>query len=97
MTSGFALLYLSFVGSLIAFAAFVWLLQRTSPPLISTYAFVNPVVAVFLGWLVLDEPLHARILTAAALIVGAVVAIQYARYRALREIDPLGLRPRNAS
>jgi drug/metabolite transporter (DMT)-like permease len=92
VTSGLALLYLSFFGSLVAFAAFVWLLQRTSPPLISTYAFVNPVVAVFLGWLVLDEPLHARILTAAALIVGAVVAIQYARYRALREIDPIGLR-----
>ena len=47
---------------------------------------------VFLGWFVLDEPLHARILTAAALIVSAVVAIQYARYRALREIDPAGLR-----
>jgi drug/metabolite transporter (DMT)-like permease len=92
LTSFLALLYLSLFGSLVAFAAFVWLLQRTSPPLISTYAFVNPVVAVFLGWLVLDEPLHTRILTAAALIVSAVVAIQYARYRALRDTEVVDLR-----
>jgi drug/metabolite transporter (DMT)-like permease len=85
-TSLLALLYLSVFGSLVAFAAFTWLLQHTSPPLISTYAFVNPMIAVFLGWLVLDEPLHARILAAAALIVGAVIAIQYARYRTLRAL-----------
>jgi drug/metabolite transporter (DMT)-like permease len=87
-TSYFALLYLSLFGSLVAFAAYVWLNLRTSPALISTYAFVNPVVAVFLGYLVLDEPLHTRVLSATALIVGAVVAIQYARFRALRGAEP---------
>jgi drug/metabolite transporter (DMT)-like permease len=86
-TSVLALAYLSVFGSFVAFAAFVWLLQRTSPALISTYAFVNPVVAVVLGWLVLSEPLHSRVLLAMALIVGAVVALQVSQYRSTRLIS----------
>jgi drug/metabolite transporter (DMT)-like permease len=77
-----ALAYLAVFGSLVGFGAFVWLLRRTSPALISTYAFVNPLVAVFLGWLVLSEPVHARMIAATALIIGAVVLIQLAGARA---------------
>jgi drug/metabolite transporter (DMT)-like permease len=70
-----AVAYLVVFGSLVAFTAYVWLLRAASPALVSTYAFVNPVVAVFLGWLLASEPVSARTLVAAAVIVGAVVLI----------------------
>ncbi len=70
-----AVAYLVVFGSLVAFTAYVWLLRAASPALVSTYAFVNPVVAVFLGWLLAAEPVSARTLAAAAVIVGAVVLI----------------------
>ncbi len=70
-----AVSYLVVFGSLVAFTAYVWLLRAASPALVSTYAFVNPVVAVFLGWLLAAEPVGARTLVAAAVIVGAVVLI----------------------
>ena len=66
--------YLVVFGSLVAFTAYIWLLRAASPALVSTYAFVNPVVAVFLGWLLAAES-AARTLVAAAVIVGAVVLI----------------------
>jgi drug/metabolite transporter (DMT)-like permease len=70
-----AIAYLVVFGSLVAFTAYIWLLRAASPALVSTYAFVNPVVAVFLGWLLASEPVSARTLVAAAVIVGAVVLI----------------------
>jgi drug/metabolite transporter (DMT)-like permease len=70
-----ALAYLIVFGSLVAFSAYVWLLRVTTPALVSTYAYVNPVVAVFLGWMVLGEPITARVLVAAAIIIGAVAII----------------------
>ncbi|MBK9062556.1 MAG: EamA family transporter [Acidobacteria bacterium] len=70
-----AVAYLVVFGSLVAFTAYVWLLRAASPALVSTYAFVNPVVAVFLGWLLASEPVSARTLAAAAVIVAAVVLI----------------------
>ncbi len=48
-------------GSLVAFTTFAWLMKRASPTLVSTYAYVNPIVAVFLGWLLLDEKLDGQI------------------------------------
>jgi drug/metabolite transporter (DMT)-like permease len=77
--SWLALLYLIVVGSWIGFSAYVWLLKNASLPLVSTYAYVNPVVALFLGALILDEPITPRILVAAAIIVGAVVLTVRAR------------------
>jgi drug/metabolite transporter (DMT)-like permease len=70
-----AVAYLVVFGSLVAFTAYIWLLRAASPALVSTYAFVNPVVAVFLGWLLASEPVSARTLAAAAVIVAAVVLI----------------------
>lgn len=67
--------YLVVFGSLVAFTAYVWLLRVASPALVATYAFVNPVVAVFLGWLLASEPVGERTLLAAAVIVGAVLLI----------------------
>ncbi|MDQ2952445.1 MAG: EamA family transporter [Chloroflexota bacterium] len=71
--SGFA--YLVVFGSLLAYSAYTWLLQNTSVSLVSTYAYVNPVVAVFLGTLFLAEPITPTMLVGAALILAAVAFI----------------------
>ena len=68
------LFYLAIIGSL-AFVAYVWLLKVTTPAKASTYAFVNPVVAVFLGWLLGGEEITARTIIAAAVIISAVAVI----------------------
>jgi len=77
--SWMALLYLIVFGSLIAFSAYVWLVHAVSPALLSTYAFVNPVVAVFLGWALASEPITVRTLVAAAIIIGGVALITIGR------------------
>ena len=69
--------YLVVFGSLIGFSAFTYLLRVTTPQKVSTSAFVNPLVAVVLGWLVLGEAITPRTLVAAAIIVGAVVLIRF--------------------
>lgn len=71
--AGFA--YLVIFGSLIAFSAYTWLLQNAPVSLVSTYAYVNPVVAVFLGALFLAEPITPTMLAGAALILAAVAFI----------------------
>lgn len=75
--SGF--FYLVVFGSLIGFTAFAWLLRVSSPAKVSTYAFVNPVIAVLLGWAIAHEPVGARTIAAAAVIVGAVALITLAK------------------
>jgi drug/metabolite transporter (DMT)-like permease len=70
-----AFLYLSIFGSLVAFSTFGWLLTVSTPARLSTTAFVNPVVAVLLGWLLLGESLSTRAQAGAALIVCAVVVM----------------------
>lgn len=71
--------YLTTVGSLVGFTAYIWLLRHQPASRISTYAYVNPVVAVFLGWAIAGEPLTVRTMIAAAIIVGAVALITTAR------------------
>ncbi len=81
LTSALALLYLIVFGSLIAFSAYSWLIRTTEPTLVITYAYVNPVVAIFLGWLIADEAVSARILIAAVLIIGSVILVTRANAR----------------
>lgn len=69
------LAYLAIIGSLVAFTAYAWLLQNTTAAKAATYAFVNPVIAVFLGWWLGGEALGPRALGAAAFIIGAVALI----------------------
>ena len=69
------LAYLVVLGSLVAYTAYMWVLRHASASLVSTYAYVNPVVAVFLGWLIAGETLTPRMLLAAAVIVAAVAVI----------------------
>ena len=71
----FAVAYLVFIGSLVGFSAYVWLLKNASPYLASTYAFVNPLVALFLGYFFADELLSVKALLATVLIISAVVMI----------------------
>ncbi len=76
-----AVAYLTVVGSLLAFTAYGWLLRVAPLPLIATYAYVNPVVAVILGAFVRHEPIDPRTLVAGAVIIGAVALIVTARGR----------------
>ena len=70
-----AFAYLVLVGSLIGFSTFVWLMKHSTPARVATYAYVNPIVAVFLGWLLLGEPVTTRTLIASGIIVTAVAII----------------------
>ncbi|HEX4964240.1 MAG TPA: drug/metabolite exporter YedA [Thermoanaerobaculia bacterium] len=70
--------YLIVFGAIVAFTAYVWLLRVASPVLVSTYAYVNPVVAVLLGWLFAGEPLTGKTLAAAAVILTGVALISIA-------------------
>jgi drug/metabolite transporter (DMT)-like permease len=76
-----ALGYLTVVGSLVAFTAFVWVIRHAPLPLVTTYAFVNPVIAVFLGWLLLHESVGPIQLAAGCVIVLGVALIIVARSR----------------
>jgi drug/metabolite transporter (DMT)-like permease len=74
-TSIGAFFYLLIFGSLVGFTAYSWLLNNVTPAMATTYAYVNPMVAVFLGWLIAGEPITKRMLIAAAVIVSSVVLI----------------------
>jgi drug/metabolite transporter (DMT)-like permease len=80
--------YLIVFGSLAAFTAYVWLLNHVPVTTVATYAYVNPVVAVGLGVVFRNEPLTPRTLLAAALIIGAVVAMVSGRPRQAEETGP---------
>jgi len=81
MDSFLAFVYLTLIGSLLAFTTFSWLVSVAPLPLVTTYAYVNPIVAVVLGWIVLQEPIDARTLVAGTVIVAAVALIVTARGR----------------
>src|ERR1035437_8222415 len=66
------LAYLIVFGSIIAFTSYTWLLQRCPPALVATHTYANPVVAVFLGWLLASEPLTMRVVLASGAILGAI-------------------------
>lgn len=74
-----ALAYLAAFGSVVGFSAYLYLLRHVPPALVATYAFVNPVVAMTLGWVFANETLSARSLTAAVLVVVAVALITTAK------------------
>ena len=76
-----ALGYLVVFGSLIGFTAYIWLMRHAAPSKVATYAYVNPVVAVLLGWALGGEPIGARTVAASAVIVAAVALITVGRSR----------------
>jgi len=74
-TSLGAFVYLLLFGSLVGFTAYSWLLKNVTPESAATYGYVNPVVAVLLGWSIAGEPLTLKMILAATIIVGSVVLI----------------------
>ena len=76
-----SLAYLVLAGSVVSFTAYTWLMSVSTPARVATYAYVNPLVAVFLGWVLAGEPLTPRTLMATVVIVAAVVIIVSARAR----------------
>jgi drug/metabolite transporter (DMT)-like permease len=74
-----AVLYLVVGGSWIGYTAYIWLIRHAPTSKASTYAYVNPVVAVFLGWLVLHEPIDRYILMGSAIIIASVVLVTSAK------------------
>lgn len=77
--STIGLLYLITFGSLIGFTSYIWLLDKVSPARLGTYAYVNPIVAVLLGWAIAGESLTIRTGVAAAIVICAVALITSAR------------------
>ncbi len=77
-SSEWSWLYLTLIGSLVGFTSYIWVLQKSTPALASTYAFVNPVIAVLLGWLLAGEAVTLPVFAAAGLIVAGVVLITLA-------------------
>lgn len=84
LRSVLALAYLTVIGSIIALSAYLWLLKVSTPARVITHAYVNPVVAVFLGWALAAEPLTPRVLVASAVIIAGVLVI-VTRRQAKRE------------
>ena len=83
-----AVAYLIVFGSIVAFTAYTWLLANVPVSTVATYAYVNPIVAVALGAIFLSEPITPRTLIAAAIIIGAVVAMVSGRPRETEEPGP---------
>jgi drug/metabolite transporter (DMT)-like permease len=81
LRSWLGLLYLIFFGSALGFSAYVYILKHSTATRVATYAFVNPVVALFLGWFLAAEPLSLRTALASAVILTAVLLVITAPYK----------------
>jgi drug/metabolite transporter (DMT)-like permease len=88
-----AIAYLMVAGALVGFSAYLWLMRVSTPSRVATHAYVNPVVAVLLGWAIAGEPVTARTLVAMAVIVIAVVLIVSAPGARRRDERPAAARP----
>ena len=89
------LAYLITFGSVVAFTAYTWLLQRCPPALVATHTYANPVVAVLLGWLLASEPLTMRVVLASVAILGAIVLIRRGEKSAQAKYPPAAAMSRN--
>ena len=85
--SAWALAYLSVIGGIVSYSAYVWLLKVSTPAKVSTYAYVNPVVAVLLGWALAGEALDSRVILASIAVTSAVVLLTARKNRSQPEPD----------
>lgn len=76
-----SLLYLIIFGSIVGYTSYAYLLRHVPPAKASTYAYVNPVVAICLGWLILSEPIDGRTIIAAVVILAGVAIVQTSKMR----------------
>ena len=81
--------YLVIFGSWVGFSAYTWLLEHVPTPKVATYAYVNPIVAVFLGWLILKEQVDAFMVVGSVIIIGSVVLVNTSK---LKRLDPAASR-----
>lgn len=87
-----AVLYLVVFGSWVGYSAYIWLLKHVPTPKVATYAYVNPLVAVFLGWLVLHERFDAYMFAGTVVIVAGVALVTTAKVHSGDEVkEPVGL------
>jgi drug/metabolite transporter (DMT)-like permease len=84
-----AMLYLVVFGSWVGYTAYIWLLNHVPTSKVSTYAYVNPVVAVFLGWLILHERVDAYILAGSVVVVASVALVTSAQVTAKGAIEEM--------
>jgi drug/metabolite transporter (DMT)-like permease len=82
--------YLVIIGAVVGYTAYIWLLRHCDPAKVATYAYVNPIVAVLLGTFFASEPVTARMLVAAVLIIGSVALIITAQQLRARAEPALG-------
>jgi drug/metabolite transporter (DMT)-like permease len=80
-SSIYAMLYLVFIGSLIGYIAYIWLLSVRPPSMVGTYAYVNPVVAIFLGWLIAGERITLQQVLALLVILCGVLLVNFSKYK----------------
>src|SRR5579871_4274603 len=92
LKSIFGLAYLIVFGSIVAFTAYTWLLQRCPPALVATHTYANPVVAVLLGWLLASETLTVRVALASLAILGAIVLIRRGEQKTARQAAPASVK-----
>lgn len=79
-----AILFLVICGSWIGFTAYIWLLEHVPTPKVATYAYVNPIVAVYLGWFLLNEKVDAFMLVGTVIIISAVALVNLSKLRTLK-------------
>lgn len=91
--SWLGLAYLITFGSMIGFVSYIWLLQNAPVSLVATYAYVNPLVAVFLGAWLANESLNARILIAGLVIIGSVVLINQSKSSKVKVVKEETVQP----
>ena len=87
--------YLVVFGSWVGFSAFAWLLEHVPTPKVATYTYVNPIVALLLGWLLLNEPVDSYMLAGAAIIIGSVVLVNTSKLKRLHGQPESSLAPAN--
>jgi drug/metabolite transporter (DMT)-like permease len=86
LKSWLAVGYLSLFGSIIAFSAYIWLMQNAEPARVAAYAYINPVVATALGWFVAGETITPKMLIASAIILTAVAARITIKHQAEKQV-----------
>jgi drug/metabolite transporter (DMT)-like permease len=91
-----ALGYLIVFGSMVGFTAYIYILKKSTATRVATYAFVNPVVALFLGWLLIGESINLRTVIAAAVILTAVLLVITAPHPAAMRANSPAVEPAEA-
>ncbi len=92
-----AVFYLVIFGSWVGYSAYVWLLKHVPTPKVATYAYVNPIVAVFLGWLILHERFDTYMAIGSAVIVVAVALVTTAQVHSRSQEEEAAVtRPRSS-